>query len=51
MDQKLSNDKSILVIEDERPLADAIKAKLEQNGFAVTTARTVEQALNYLEEL
>ena len=51
MDQKLSNDKTILVIEDERPLADAIKAKLEQNGFAVTTARTVEQALNYLEEL
>ena len=43
--------KIILVVEDERPLANAIKAKLEKSGFAVITARTVEQALNYLEDL
>lgn len=47
----MTNDKTILVIEDERPLIEAIKTKLEKNGFAVTTARTVEQALNYLEDL
>ncbi len=47
----MKNDKTILVIEDERPLLEAIKTKLEKNGFAVTTARTVEQALNYLEDL
>lgn len=47
----MTNEKTILVIEDERPLIEAIKKKLENNGFAVTTARTVEQALNYLEDL
>lgn len=43
------NTNSILVIEDERPLLEAIKAKLEHNNFDVVTARTVEQALDYLE--
>ena len=47
----MTKDKTILVIEDERPLLEAIKTKLEKNGFEVTTARTVEQALNYLEDL
>lgn len=47
----MEKDKTILVIEDERPLVQAIKTKLENNGFAVTTARTVEQALNYLEDI
>ncbi len=47
----MTHEKTILVIEDERPLIEAIKTKLENNGFAVTTARTVEQALNYLEDL
>jgi len=46
-----TKEKTILVIEDERPLVEAIKTKLENNGFAVTTVRTVEQALNYLEDL
>ena len=45
------NEKTILVVEDEKPLADAIKKKLEINGFDVVTARDVTQALNYLEEL
>ncbi len=44
-------EKTILVVEDERPLAEAIKAKLEKSGFTVVTSRTVEQALNYLEEI
>jgi len=45
------NEKIILVVEGERPLAEAIRMKLEKNRFAVTTVRNVEQALNYLEEL
>ncbi|MFH1233308.1 MAG: response regulator [Patescibacteria group bacterium] len=43
--------KTILVVEDERPLLGAIKIKLEKNGFAVLTARSVEQALNHLEDV
>ena len=43
--------KSILVIEDEKPLAGAIKIKLESGGFGVTTARSVDQAIGYLEDL
>ena len=43
--------KTILVIEDELPLAEAIKTKLENNGFAVVTARTVEQAFGYLRDI
>ncbi len=42
--------KTILVVEDERPLADAIKAKLEKSDFVVVTSKTVEQALNYLDD-
>jgi CheY-like chemotaxis protein len=36
--------KTILVIEDERPLLEAINTKLEKNGFSVLSARSVEQA-------
>jgi len=42
--------KTILVVEDEQPLVDAIKIKSEKSGFKVVTARTVEQALDYLKE-
>ena len=45
------NEKTILVVEDERPLADAIKIKLEKSGFAVVTSRTVQQTLDYLEDI
>ena len=38
--------KTILVIEDERPLLEAINAKLKKNGFNVISARSVEQAFN-----
>lgn len=41
----------ILLVEDERPLIDAIKAKLELNGLDSVSARTVKQAIDYLESL
>ncbi len=41
-------EKTILVVEDERPLLEAIKIKLEKNGFNVLTARSVEQAKNHV---
>ena len=43
--------KTALVIEDERPLAKIIQAKFEKGGFDVITARTVDQGLDYLEEV
>jgi CheY-like chemotaxis protein len=42
--------KTVLVIEDEQPLLNVIKTKLEKNSFVVTTARTILQALNYLKK-
>lgn len=41
----------ILLVEDERPLLNAIQAKLELNGFDSVSARTVRQAIDYLETL
>ncbi len=43
--------KTVLVIEDEIPLLDAVKKKLENNSINVVTARSVEQALSYLSDL
>ena len=43
--------KTILVLEDERPLADAIKKKLELNDFEVLTARSVDQGFGYLKDV
>lgn len=43
--------KNILVVEDEKPLLEAIRIKLEKNGFSVVTARTIEQAWGLLEDL
>ena len=48
---KSTDEKTILVVEDERPLAEAIKTKLEKSGFAVVTSRTVQQTLDYLEDI
>jgi len=42
--------KTILVVEDEKPLLEAIHIKLEKSGFSVVTARTAEQAYNLLED-
>ncbi len=48
---KLKNKITILVVEDERPLVVAIQTKLESRGFDVVTARTIDQAIHYLEEV
>lgn len=39
----------ILVVEDEKPLAEAIKKKLEVSGFEVVAVKTANQAIEYLE--
>jgi len=46
-----NKNKVILVLEDERPLLEAIKLKLEKNNFEVVTVRSVEQAKQYVYEL
>lgn len=43
--------KNILVVEDEKPLQEAIRIKLEKGGFSVVTARTVDQAWGLLEDI
>lgn len=40
-----------LVIEDERPLLEAIRMKLEKNGFDVVGARKVEEAFNHMKDV
>lgn len=46
----MTKQKNVLVVEDERPLIDAIKAKMEKRNFSVVSARSVKQALMYLDE-
>ena len=46
-----TNKKTILVLEDEMPLLKAIRIKLEASGYDVVTARSVQQALNTLEDV
>ncbi len=43
--------KTILVVEDEIPLLEAVKKKLENNDLNVVTARSVEQAISYLSDI
>jgi CheY-like chemotaxis protein len=43
--------RTILVVEDEKPLLEAIHSKLETEGFSVVTARTAEQAYGLLEDI
>src|SRR3989304_1006699 len=51
MKDSISPDKKvILVIEDEAPLLEAIKRKLELSGSSVLAADTTEQALSYLQD-
>ncbi|MEI6058046.1 MAG: response regulator [bacterium] len=38
--------KTILVIEDERPLLEVVNDKLEKSGFGVIAARSVDQVFN-----
>lgn len=43
--------KTILVVEDEKPLQNVIQNKLKIEGFEVLTAREVSQAIEYLKEV
>ena len=43
--------KNVLIVEDEKPLLNAIRIKLENSGFDVLTARTIDQALHYMEDV
>ena len=43
--------KVVIVIEDEEPLQEAIRLKLEKNNFQVVTARSVDQAKQYFADL
>lgn len=47
----MDNKKTILVLEDELPLMKAIRIKLESAGFDVVTSRSVQQALNTMEDV
>ena len=47
MNEKKS--KVILVVEDERPLLEAIKTKLEKMGFVVLTAKTYKEAIAHFQ--
>jgi DNA-binding NtrC family response regulator len=51
MEKKRTKLKIILVVEDEKPLLDAICIKLKKTCFDTLSARTVEQALNYLRDV
>jgi len=48
---KTSRGRNVLIVEDEKPLLNAIRIKLENSGFDVLTARTVDQALHYMEDV
>lgn len=45
------NKKVILVVEDEKPLLEAIRIKLLKNNFEPVTARTIDQAKEYITTL
>jgi CheY-like chemotaxis protein len=45
-DAKKHQKKTILVIEDERPLLEVVHTKLEKSGFSVIAARSVDQVFN-----
>lgn len=51
MAEKKHEDHIILVVEDELPLQNAIKAKLKKSHFDVVTARTIQQAENHLKDI
>jgi CheY-like chemotaxis protein len=42
--------KTILVLEDEKPLYEVIKSKFETEGINIIAARSVNQALEYLKK-
>ncbi|MBU0661171.1 response regulator [Patescibacteria group bacterium] len=44
-------EKTVLVIEDEIPLQNAIRIKLEKSNFRVITSRTIKEAMNHLKDV
>lgn len=50
MKKEKTKKKTILVIEDERPLLEAVNAKLEKEGFGVINARSVDQVFDAMLE-
>lgn len=46
-----TKNKTVLVVEDEQPLLEAIKMKLERSGFVAVTARSVKEAQGFLEDV
>ncbi len=44
--KKQTAKKTILVIEDERPLLEVVNARLEKKGFGVMTARSVDEVFD-----
>lgn len=46
MKKQLLKKRTILVIEDERPLLKVVNARLEKKGFGVIAARSVDQVFN-----
>lgn len=51
MDIEIKKERVVLVVEDEVPLIKAIQIKLEKHGLSVVSARSLEQAIHYLEDL
>lgn len=43
-----SEDKKILIVEDEKPMESALKLKLEHAGFETKCVEDGEQAINFL---
>ena len=43
--------KVVLIVEDELPLLNAIKTKLEAEGFDTVSARTADEAYNFLKDI
>ena len=43
------NQKNILIVEDEKPLAHALELKLQHEGFVVTVASNGQECLDLLE--
>lgn len=50
-ESKGQNTHTILIVEDEQPLLNVIRKKLRTKNFEVVTARTVKQAVDYINEV
>ena len=50
-ESKGQNTHTILIVEDEQPLLNVIRNKLRTKNFEVVTARTVKQAVDYINEV